>query len=249
MIERESLLTNQPLIIAGPCAIESREQILDIGRQVNESVVHVLRTQLWKPRTKPTSFQGVGEKGLPWIEEVKEETGLPVACEVMAEEHVDATRNIVDVLWVGSRNMQNYSLLNKIAEDNRPVILKRGMIATVEECMGAAEYIGKDRIIMCERGIRTGADAMRFTLDLNGALTLKHDYKMPVIIDPSHPAGRSDMVEPLALAGIAAGLDGIVVEVHNNPAEALSDANQQITPEQFHQLTEKIKRVYSAIAK
>lgn len=242
MITKEDLLGSKPLIIAGPCAVESREGILAIARSLKELGANALRTQLWKPRSEPGSFQGVGEAGLEWLLEVKAETGLPIATEVVAESQIEILKGVADILWVGARNMQNFELLKVLGKDDRPVILKRGFIATLGEWMSAAKYIGKERVIMCERGIRSGSDAMRFTLDLNAALVMRHDYKMPVIVDPSHTAGRRDMVPHLALAAIAAGLDGIVVEVHNEPEKALTDAKQQIDLVQFQELMEKVRR-------
>lgn len=235
---------DKPLIIGGPCAVESRAQIKTIAKKLHEMGVKVLRYQLWKPRTDPASFQGIGLRGLSWIEEIKKKYGVLIATEITDKDQVYATLGMVDILWIGARNMQNYELLKAVGQDDRPVILKRGLISTVDEWIKAAKYIGLDRVILCERGIRTGADAMRFTLDLNGALVAKYDHNMPVIIDPSHTAGRADMVPYLAYAGIAAGADGIVVEVHHQPEKALSDASQQITPDVFKQVLDKVISIY-----
>lgn len=235
---------DKPLIIGGPCAVESRVQIKTIAKKLHEMGVKVLRCQLWKPRTDPASFQGVGIRGLKWLKEIKQEYGVLIATEITSQDQILATKNIADILWIGARNMQNYELLKKVAKDDRPVILKRGLISTVDEWIKAAKYIGLDRVILCERGIRTGADSMRFTLDLNAALVAKYDHKMPVIIDPSHTAGRADMVPYLAYAGIAAGVDGIVVEVHHQPEKALCDASQQITPDVFRQVLDKSISIY-----
>ena len=248
MITRKQLLKNKPLIISGPCSVSDREQILTIAERAKIAGTHVIRAQLWKPRTKPNSFKGVGERGIPWILELKEKTGLPVAMEVMAEEHVDKVKGVADVLWVGSRNMQNFSLLQKIAQDGRPVILKRGIISTINEWLGAAEYVGLDKVIMCERGIRTGADSMRYTLDLNSALVVKHDHGLPVIIDPSHTAGRRDMVPSLAHAGIAIGVDGIVVEAHTEPEKELVDKAQTITIETLGEVIANVNKIYNLIS-
>jgi 3-deoxy-7-phosphoheptulonate synthase len=239
MLSRKRLLKNKPLIIGGPCSVASREQILRIAKEVKKAGAHAIRAQLWKPRTKPDSFQGVGKKGIPWIKELKEKTGLPVVMEMVAPDQIGIVEDVADILWVGARNMQNYELLKRMKDDPRPVILKRGLIATVKEWLGAAEYIGKDKVILCERGIRTGADAMRFTLDLNAMLVVKHDHKMPVIVDPSHTAGRRDMVPHLALSAIAAGADGLVVETHYNPEEELVDKDQTITSQVFKELVKK----------
>jgi len=250
IFKRDELLkNNKPLIIAGPCAVESKQQIKAIAKELSEMGVKILRCQLWKPRTDPESFQGIGLEGLAWLKEIKEEYGLLIATEIVDKDQIEATKDISDILWVGARNMQNYELLKALGLDNRPVILKRGLIATVEEWIKAAKYIGLDRVILCERGIRTGADAMRFTLDLNGALVAKFDHKFPVIIDPSHPAGRADMVANLAYAGIASGMDGIVVEVHNKPEKALSDASQQITPAAFKEVIKTVKAIYKLRSK
>ena len=245
IINRDELLkNNKPLIIAGPCAVESRIQIRTIAKELHKMGVKILRCQLWKPRTDKDSFQGVGLKGLTWLKEIKEELGILIATEIVDKDHIKLLKGVTDILWVGARNMQNYELLKALGEDNRPVILKRGLIATIDEWVKAAKYIGLDRIILCERGIRTGADAMRFTLDLNGLLVAKYDHHMPVIVDPSHTAGRADMVPYLAYAGIAAGADGIVVEVHNQPEKALSDASQQITPAVFKEVISKVNAIY-----
>lgn len=247
IITRDELIkNNKPLIIAGPCAIESKIQIRIIAKKLHEMGIKILRCQLWKPRTDPESFQGVGLRGLKWIEEIKKELGLLIATEITDKDQIKQTLGVVDILWAGARNMQNYELLKALGSDKRPVILKRGLIATVDEWIKAGKYIGLEKVILCERGIRTGADAMRFTLDLNGALVAKYDYNMPVIIDPSHTAGRADMVPKLAYTGIAAGLDGIVVEVHNQPEKALSDASQQITPAVFKEMINQVNIIYNA---
>lgn len=243
-IKRDELLKNKPVIIAGPCAVESKEQIMTIAKELNKMGVRILRCQLWKPRTDAESFQGVGLKGLIWIKEIKDKFNMLIATEIVDKDQIKATLGVADILWVGARNMQNYELLKALGKDKRPVILKRGLISTVDEWIKAAKYIGLERVILCERGIRTGADAMRFTLDLNGALVAKFDHKMPVIVDPSHPAGRADMVPNLAFAAIAAGMDGIVVEVHNQPEKALSDSSQQLTPAIFKEVLSKVNTLY-----
>lgn len=245
IIKRDELIKNhQPLIIAGPCAVESKTQINIIAKNLTELGIKILRCQLWKPRTDPDSFQGIGLTGLKWLKEIKEKFGILIVTEITDRHQIEQTKGVVDILWVGARNMQNYELLKALSRDKRPVILKRGLISTVDEWIKAGKYIGLERIILCERGIRTGADSMRFTLDINGALVAKHDHGMPVIIDPSHTAGRADMVPYLAYAGIAAGMDGIVVEVHHEPEKALTDASQQITPERFGELASHIKALY-----
>jgi 3-deoxy-7-phosphoheptulonate synthase len=184
---------------------------------------------------------------LKWIKEVKDKYGFIIATEILDAEQISQTAFVADVLWVGARNMQNFELLKKLGNDPRPTILKRGFIATMDEWISSAKYIGLDKVILCERGIRTGADSMRFTLDLNSALVAKHDHKLPVVIDPSHPAGRKDMVAPLAYAGIAAGLDGAIIEVHPNPEVAQSDKAQQVTPAEFATMYSKILEIYSLV--
>lgn len=246
-LTREKLLENKPLIIGGPCSVSSKEQILRIGQEVKESGAHAIRAQLWKPRTKPDSFQGVGEKGVPWIKELKEKTGLPVVMEMMSPEQVGIVEDVADILWVGARNMQNYDLLKRMKSDTRPVILKRGLIATMKEWLGAADYIGRDRVILCERGIRTGADVMRFTLDFNAVLAVKHDYNMPVIVDPSHSPGRRDMVPYLSMAAIALGADGLVIETHYNPEEELVDKDQTVSTEVFKILVKEANDLYEVV--
>ena len=247
MLTRNDLLRNKPLIISGPCSISSEEQIDGIAHAVKNVGCHALRAQLWKPRTSPNTFQGVGTKGVPWLRTVKSKYDIPLVIEVMSADHVAEVSDLADVLWVGARNMQNYSLLKELSKVPHPVILKRGLISTIKEWIGAATYIGLEKVIMCERGIRTGADSMRFTLDLNSALVVKHDYSLPIIVDPSHTAGRRDMVPMLAQAGIAAGADGIVVEAHTNPDEELVDKAQTITIETLQELVSDLYHIHSSI--
>jgi 3-deoxy-7-phosphoheptulonate synthase len=247
MITRDELLKYKPLIIAGPCSVTSRLQILEIAKEVKKAGAHALRAQLWKPRTKPDSFQGVGNVGISWIKEVKDKVGIHIVMEMVSPQNARDVGDIPDVLWVGARNMQNFELLKEISKDKRPVILKRGLISTVKEWLGAAKYLGEEKVILCERGIRTGADSMRFTLDLNTALVAKHDYNMPILIDPSHTAGRRDMVPHLALSGIAMGADGIVIEVHTKPEEEPVDRDQTITIEVFEKLMNKINKIHPII--
>ncbi|MBN2101045.1 3-deoxy-7-phosphoheptulonate synthase [Candidatus Dojkabacteria bacterium] len=245
MITRDNLLENKPLVIAGPCSASSREELLKTAYEVKKMGAQVFRAGLWKARTCPDSFQGVGDKGLKWLMEIKEKTGLLVTVEIQDSQQVDLVRDVSDILWVGSRNMQNFELLKKIGEDPRPVILKRGFISTIKEWLGAATYMGLDKVILCERGVRTGADAMRFTLDLNAMLVAKHDYGVPVIVDPSHTAGRRDMVGHLACAGIAAGADGIIVETSVDPEVEQVDRDQTISTEDFGILMNRIYKIYS----
>lgn len=247
MITREDILKEKPVIIAGPCAIESEEQISSIALKLKSLGVKILRAQLWKPRTTPNSFQGVGYQGVEWLRKIKSKTGLLIATEIVDGENIEMVKGVADILWIGARNMQNFELLKKAGKDPRPVILKNGFVSNIKEWLGAAEYIGFDKVIMCERGVRTGADSMRFTLDLNSALVMKHDKGFPVIVDPSHSAGRADMVPFLAYGAIGSGLDGVVIEVHENPKQALTDADQQITPEALKTIIEKIHQIYTTI--
>lgn len=237
----------RPIVIGGPCAIESEEQALSVARKLKEMGVPIFRGMLWKPRSSKDSFQGIGLQGLSILERIKKETGMLITTEIVDREQIEETQGIVDFLWVGSNNMQNYELLKSLAKDSRLSILKRGRAATVKEWLDAADYIGKDKVILCERGIRTPVDSMRFTLDLNGALVAKHDHNMLVIGDPSHSAGRRDMVPYLARTIIAAGLDGIVIEVHDDPEQASCDARQQITPETFHQVLSDIRSIHGLL--
>ena len=245
MIKR--ILSKKPLVIAGPCAVESQNQITKIAKELNKIGINIMRTQLWKPRSKADSFQGVGLKGLSWLKKIKNDFNMILACEVVLPEQIKQTKGVIDILWVGSRNMQNFELLKALSNDPRPVILKRGFIATINEWISSADYIGREKVIMCERGIRTGADSTRFTLDINTALVLKHDYKMPVIIDPSHSAGRRDLVPNLARAAIASGIDGIVIEVHNHPEKALSDKKQQLLLSSFKPLFQSLKKLHHEV--
>lgn len=247
IISREKILKNKPVIIAGPCAVESREQIFDIAKSLSKMGVKIMRCQLWKPRSEKQSFQGVGIEGLSWLAEIKKKYNFLIATEILDVAHIESTKEIVDILWVGARNMQNYELLKKLSLDGRVVILKRGFISTIDEWMASAKYVGLDRTILCERGIRTGADSMRFTLDINTALVAKHDYGMPVIIDPSHTAGRADMVPHLACSAIASGIDGLVIEVHTDPQNALSDQKQQITPKVFSKMMGTVRGIYNIV--
>lgn len=245
MLSRKEILENKPLIIGGPCSVTSKEQIVRIATAVEEAGAHGLRAQLWKPRTSPDSFQGVGETGLDWIQAVKDQTNLIIMMEVMSPKHIELTKDLADVLWVGSRNMQNFHLLKAISEDPRPVILKRGLVATMKEWLGSADYCGREKVILCERGVRSAAGATRFTLDLNTALVAIHDHDMPVIIDPSHPAGRRDLVPPLAAAGAAIGADGVVIETHYDPETEPVDSDQTVTLETFKEVVHQLHQIYA----
>ena len=232
------------LIIAGPCSVESFEQTLRIAEIVKNCGGHLLRGGAFKPRTSPYSFQGLGLEGLKILARVRDATGLPVVTEALDIDVLDDVAEYADIVQIGARNMQNYTLLRRAGRCGRPVLLKRGMNATVTELMLAAEYIldqGNEQVILCERGIRTFADHTRNTLDVAAIPAVKRLSHLPIIADPSHAAGQRDKVLPLARASIAVGADGLMVEVHDQPNEALSDGNQALLPEQFIELMEEIR--------
>lgn len=221
------------VVIAGPCSVESREQLLSVARSVKASGASMLRGGAFKPRTLPYSFQGLGLDGLKLLAEARDETGLPVVTEVMAPEDVVVVEEYADVLQIGARNMQNFPLLKRVGEASRPVMLKRGLSATIEEWLSSAEYVlaeGNEDVIMCERGIRTFERLTRFTLDLTAVPLLKELSHLPVIVDPSHGTGVRALVMPMAKASVAAGADGLLVEVHPRPEEAKSDGEQSLRP-------------------
>ena len=223
-------------VIAGPCSVESREQILEVARTVKEAGANLLRGGAFKPRTSPYSFQGLAEEGLKFLAEAKAETGLPIVTEVMNPGDVDLVERYADVLQIGARNIQNFPLLRQTGQAKKPIFLKRGMMTTIEEFLMSAEYIlseGNPNVILCERGIRTFETATRNTLDLSAIPILKAESHLPVIVDPSHATGTWHLVNPMAKAAIAAGADGLMIEVHPKPAEALSDGAQSLTPENF----------------
>ena len=237
-------------IIAGPCSVESRQQILELAQAVKEAGANALRGGIYKPRQSPYSFQGIGEKGLEYMAEAKELTGLPIVVEVMAVSQLAAMVEFVDVLQIGTRNMQNYDLLRAVGETRIPVLLKRGMSATIEDLLMAAEYIlsgGNYRVVLCERGIRTFETATRNTTDINAVPVLKSLTHLPVILDPSHSTGHSKYVTAVAKAAVAAGADGIIVEVHQDPPHAISDGRQSLTPEAFAEMVIKVKAVAEAV--
>jgi 3-deoxy-7-phosphoheptulonate synthase len=231
------------VLMAGPCSVESEEQIHTVASIVAGHGTKVLRGGAFKPRTSPYSFQGLGEPGLRWLRQAADAHGLLVVTEVLDPRHVELVAAYADILQIGARNMQNFALLKEVGRCEKPVLLKRGLAATLEEFLMAAEYMlaaGNTRVILCERGIRTFSDHTRFTLDVGIIPALKEASSLPVIVDPSHAAGARAKVIPLALAGIAAGADGLIVEVHHEPERALSDGAQSLLPEQFAQLTEKL---------
>ncbi len=230
-------------IIAGPCSVESQEQILETAHAVKEAGAHALRGGAFKPRTSPYSFQGLGEQGLRFLAEAREETGLPIVTEVIDPQYVPIVTTFADVLQIGARNMHNYALLHAVGESQRPVLLKRGMMSTIEEMLMAAEYIlshGNYRVMLCERGIRTFEQYTRNTLDIAAVPLLKQLSHLPVIIDPCHSTGKWELVAPVSRAGIAAGADGLLIEVHPHPEEALSDGAQSLKPSRFAELVKEL---------
>jgi 3-deoxy-7-phosphoheptulonate synthase len=237
---------SEPVVMAGPCAIESEEQSLTIARLVKEQGARMFRGGAFKPRTSPYSFQGLGEPGLRILATVRRETGLPIVTEAVDNESLELVEKYADIIQIGARNMQNYSLLRLAGQARKPVLLKRGFAATIDEWLMAAEYImseGNHRVILCERGIRTFADNTRNTLDLSAIPSIKAASHLPVIVDPSHAAGQRDYVIPLSRGAIAVGADGLIVEVHHDPARALSDGMQSLYPGQFRELMEQIRRL------
>jgi 3-deoxy-7-phosphoheptulonate synthase len=240
------------VVMAGPCAVESEEQIHTIASLVSQEGAKVLRGGAFKPRTSPYSFQGLGEKGLRYMRQAADEQGLFVVTEVMDTTQVELVAHYADILQVGARNMQNFNLLREVGRTSKPVLIKRGFSATVKEFLMAAEYImaeGNHRVILCERGIRTFADHARFTLDLAVVPALKEATHLPVIVDPSHSTGTRDKVIPMARAAIAAGADGLIVEVHHQPERALSDGPQALLPKQFAQLSEELEAISRAVGR
>jgi 3-deoxy-7-phosphoheptulonate synthase len=243
---------DQIVIIAGPCSVESREQLLEAAHAVKEAGAHALRGGAFKPRTSPYSFQGLGEPGLELLAEARQETGLEVVTEVMAPEQVPLVASYADVLQIGARNMQNFPLLHAVGESLHPVLLKRGLMASIEELLMAAEYVlshGNQRVVLCERGIRTFETATRNTTDINAIPVLKALTHLPVILDPSHSTGHWEYVTAIARAAIAAGADGLIVEVHANPSEALSDGGQSLKPERFAELVKQTAEIARAVGR
>jgi 3-deoxy-7-phosphoheptulonate synthase len=239
-------------IIAGPCSVEGRSEIIEIAHIVREAGATALRGGAFKPRTSPYAFQGMGEEGLRYLAEAREQTGLPIVTEVMDPALVPLVCQYADVLQVGARNMQNYALLNAVGESQYPVLLKRGMSSTIEELLMAAEYIlshGNMRVMLCERGIRTYETATRNTFDINAIPVLKHLSHLPVIADPSHGTGKWEYVESVALGAVAAGADGLILEVHPDPDHAASDGRQSLRPDKFAKLVEKTRRLAEVVGK
>ncbi|MDP9728143.1 3-deoxy-7-phosphoheptulonate synthase [Alicyclobacillus tolerans] len=236
----------EPVYMAGPCSVESRTGMIEIAQRVKEAGAHILRGGAFKPRSSPYSFQGLGEEGLKYMAEAREITGLPIISEVMEPETVNLMVDYVDILQIGARNMQNYALLRAVGRTQTPVLLKRGFSNTIEEWLMSAEYIlseGNPNVILCERGIRTFETYTRNTLDLNAVPVVKHLSHLPVIVDPSHGVGKWRYVTAMSRAAMAAGAHGLIVEVHPNPQEALSDGPQSLTLENFENLIEEVNRI------
>ncbi|MCB9079333.1 MAG: 3-deoxy-7-phosphoheptulonate synthase [Anaerolineaceae bacterium] len=241
---------NKVIVMAGPCSVESLDQMMETAIAVREAGAHLLRGGAFKPRTSPYSFQGMGEDGLKIMAQVREETGLHIVTEVMAPDQVDLVAKYADVLQIGTRNMQNYALLNAVGKINKPVLLKRGMMSTIEELLMSAEYImsnGNHQVMLCERGIRTFEKYTRNTLDINAVPVLKELTHLPVVVDPSHATGRWTLVKAASKAAVAAGADGLIIEVHPNPAEASSDGEQSLKPHRFAELMNEIRPIAAAV--
>jgi 3-deoxy-7-phosphoheptulonate synthase len=239
-------------LIAGPCTVESRDQLLTTARVVHSAGATMLRGGAYKPRTSPYAFQGLGTEGLRLLAEAKAETGLPIVTELMDARDLEPVLEVADVVQIGARNMQNYALLSEVGRSNTPVLIKRGLSSTLEELLMAAEYVlkeGNPNVILCERGIRTFETAYRFTLDITAVPVLKELTHLPVIVDPSHAAGRRDLVGPLSLAAAAAGADGIIVEVHPHPEEAICDGPQQLYADRFAEYAEQVERAAAVAGK
>ena len=244
--------SSEIVIIAGPCAVENHEQLIETARIVKKAGAVLLRGGAFKPRSSPYNFQGLGEEGVKMLREAGRETGLPIVTEVMDTRMVKFVAEYADMLQIGSRNMQNYPLLKEVGMLRKPVLLKRGMMATIEEYLLAAEYIlnqGNEQVVLCERGIRTFETTTRNTLDLSAVPMLKHLTHLPVIVDPSHGTGHRWMVPPMAKAAVAAGADGLIMEVHYKPEEALCDGYQSLSPDEFTKLMADLKKVGHAIGR
>lgn len=240
------------IVMAGPCSVESKEQILSIAKHVKNSGAAFLRGGAFKPRSSPYSFQGLKEEGLELLKLAKKETGLPIVTEITSIDYIDEYIHNVDVIQVGARNMQNYELLRQLGKTKKPILLKRGFSSTIEELLMSAEYImveGNDNVILCERGIRTFENYTRNTLDLSAIPAIKKLSHLPVIVDPSHATGIWWMVEPLSMAAVAAGADGLLIEVHNDPENALCDGIQSIKTDKFNALMKNVHRIAQAVGR
>ncbi|MEG6568865.1 3-deoxy-7-phosphoheptulonate synthase [Thermoanaerobacterium thermosaccharolyticum] len=238
------------VMMAGPCAVESYEQMIEAAKAVKKSGAKVLRGGAYKPRSSPYSFQGLEEEGLKILNAVGRETGMVTITEIVSSSHIEKVSQYADILQVGSRNMQNFELLKEIGKSNMPVLLKRGLSSTIEEWLNAAEYImkeGNPNVILCERGIRTFETYTRNTLDLNAVAAVKNLSHLPVIVDPSHGTGRRDLIAPLSRAAVAVGADGLIIEVHPHPDMALSDGAQSLTPEEFNKVSKEVNKILLAL--
>jgi 3-deoxy-7-phosphoheptulonate synthase len=241
---------NEVVVMAGPCSVEDEDQISTVGESVASYGARVLRGGAFKPRSSPYSFQGLGEEGLVFLAQARDQTGLPVVTEVVAPEDVELVARYADMLQIGARNMQNFRLLSEVGAQTLPVLLKRGISSTVEELLLAAEYVvsaGNPQVVLCERGIRTFETTTRNTLDISAVPVLKQKTHLPVIVDPSHAAGERSLVPHLARAAVAAGADGIIVEVHNDPESALSDGKQSLTPDGFETMMDQLRLIADAV--
>ncbi len=251
-IDGMSIGGSQLIMMAGPCAVENHDQLMATAEAVKAAGAQVLRGGAFKPRSSPYSFQGLGEEGLRLLALAREKTGMPIVTEVVSPEQVPLVAAYADILQIGARNMQNYALLHAVGEAQRPVLLKRGMMSTIEELLMSAEYIlshGNGRVILCERGIRTFEKYTRNTLDISAVPLLKQLSHLPVIVDPSHGTGKWELVGPVSRAAVAAGADGLIIEVHHNPEEALSDGVQSLKPERFAVLMDELRLVAQAVGR
>jgi len=240
------------IVMAGPCSVESEPQILEVAEAVKQAGASILRGGAYKPRSSPYAFQGLKEEGLRYLKEAKKRTGLPVVTEVLETESVELVAEYADILQIGARNIQNFTLLRRVGEMGKPVLLKRGMATSIQEFLLSAEYIlsaGNPNVILCERGIRTFETATRFTLDLNAVPVLKKLSHLPVVVDPSHGTGHWDLVAPMAKGAVACGADGLIIEVHPRPEEALSDGPQSLKPSKFAQLMRELRPVAEAVGR
>jgi len=240
------------VVVAGPCSVETREMLFEMARFIKEQGATILRAGAFKPRTSPYAFQGLGVEGLRYLAEVRAEVGLPVITEVMDTRDVEMVSEVADVLQIGARNTQNFNLLKAVGRCAKPVLIKRGISGTIEELLMSAEYVmseGNGQVILCERGIRTFEKATRNTLDVSAVPVLKRESHLPIMVDPSHGCGSWDLVAPMARAAVAAGADGVMVEVHPNPEAALSDGAQTLRPERFKLMMEEIRRVADAVGR
>lgn len=243
---------NKIPVIAGPCSVESEEQLMEVARAIKDAGATMLRGGAYKPRSSPYTFQGMGVEGLKLLAQAREETGLPIVTEILDVKHLDAVVEYADVLQIGARNSQNYALLKEVGKSKKPVLLKRGMSTTIKEFLMCAEYIlseGNEDVMLCERGIRTFETATRNTFDLNAIPVLKEKTHLPIVADPSHGTGYWQYVTPMALASIAAGADGIIIEVHNNPEVAVSDGGQSLKPKKFADMMQRAAAVAKAVGR